>query len=256
MIHARTQQRQYRLRTKPSRLFSVLCRVALLTYVFVCAPTALYAQTDAGAIIDKIVAAYGGAPVLAVRSYRMEAVLQARARRETGEVIRIAEGRRRLKVLIRYPKTMEIRVLDGERAWRGASPRHLTLVQGPPRSAMVLQAARADLPWILEQLRSKVRVTETKDGSLMLAIPIDEGMVLRATVDPKTHRIVRSEGAIRMGSTEVSFETEYSDFRIVDRVLFPFREENYTSGMHIGTTKVKRIRFNPSGSALELPGSP
>lgn len=237
-------------------MFCVLWRVALLTYALVCAPTALYAQANAGAIIDKIIAAYGGAPVLAVRSYRMEAVLQARARRETGEVIRIAEGRRRLKVLIRYPKTMEVRVLDGERAWRGASPRHLTLAQGLPRSAMVLQAARADLPWILEELKSKVRVTKTKDGSLTLAVPIDERMVLRVKVDPKTHRIVRSEGAVRMGSTEVTFETEYSDFRTVDHVLFPFQEENYASGMHIGTTKVKRIRFNPSGGALDLPGSP
>ena len=256
MMHARTQQRQYGFHTEPSRLFCVLCRMALLTYAFVCAPTALYAQANAGAIIDKIIAAYGGAPLLAVRSYRMEAVLQARARGETGEVIRIAEGRRRLKVLIRYPTTMEIRVLDGERAWRGASPRHLTLVQGPPRSAMVLQAARADLPWILEELRSKARVIETKDGSLVLAVPIDEGMVLRATVDPKTHRIVRSDGAIRMGSAEVSFETQYSDFRIVDRVLFPFQEENYASGVHTGTTKVKRILLNPSGSALDLPGTP
>ncbi|MGE5303241.1 MAG: hypothetical protein ACM3TN_07915, partial [Alphaproteobacteria bacterium] len=89
-----------------------------------------------------------------------------------------------------------------------------------------------------------------------LAVPIDEGMVLRVTVDPKTHRIVRSDGAIRMGSAEVSFETQYSDFRIVDRVLFPFQEENYASGVHTGTTKVKSILLNPSGSALDLPGSP
>ncbi|MGE5305266.1 MAG: hypothetical protein ACM3TN_18300, partial [Alphaproteobacteria bacterium] len=190
-----------------ARPFPILYRIAILTSAFMCAPPALYAQANAGALIDEIIAAYGGAPLLAVRSYRMEAVLQARARGETGEVIRIAEGRRRLKVLIRYPTTMEIRVLDGERAWRGASPRHLTLVQGPPRTAMVLQAARADLPWILKELRSKARVIETKDKSLMLAVPIDEGMVLRVTVDPKTHRIVRSDGAIRMGSAEVSFET-------------------------------------------------
>jgi hypothetical protein len=256
MIHPRTEQRQDHFYMQPLRPFCILCRIALLTYAFVCVPTALYGQANAGALIDEIIAAYVGAPVLAVRSYRMEAVLQARGRGETGEVIRIAEGRRRLKVLIRYPTTMEIRVLDGERAWRGASPRHLTLVQGPPRAAMVLQAARASLPWILEELKSKARVIGTKDASPILAVPIDEGMVLRATVDPKTHRIVRSEGAVRMGSTEVSFETEYSDFRKVDRVLFPFQEENYASGVHTGTTKVKRIRFNPSASALELPVSP
>lgn len=219
----------------------------------VAAPVAAQPSGE-GALIDKIIAAHGERrQVLSVRSYRMEAGLRARARGEEADVIRIAEGSSRLKVLVRYPDSVEIRVLNGEQAWRGGAAHDLVLVQGPLRGAIVLQAARATLPWILEQLRTKTHLIGTRDGAPVLEISVGEGLVLRAIIDPQTYRIVRSEGALRMGGSEIRFETEYSDFRTVEGVLFAFHEENYASGSHTGTTIVKNIQLNPVGSALQLP---
>lgn len=206
------------------------------------------------ALIDKVIAAYGERErVLGVGSYRVEAALRARARGQEAEVIRIAEGGSRLKVLVRYPNAMEVRVLDGEQAWRGGAASDLVSVQGPPRAAMVLQAARANLPWILEQLKTTARLVESREGRPVLEIPVGEGMVMRAVIDPVTYRIVRSEGVLLFRGQEIRFETEYSDFRTVDGVLFAFHEENYASGTHTGTTMVKNVRLNPTGSALQLP---
>jgi hypothetical protein len=80
---------------------------------------------ESDALIDKIIAAYGERQqVLSVRSYRMEALLRARARGEEADVIRISEGASRLKTLIRYPSSAEIRLLNGRQAWRvGTQPR-------------------------------------------------------------------------------------------------------------------------------------
>ena len=205
-------------------------------------------------LIDKIIAAYGERrQVLAVRSYRMEAGLRASARGQDADVIRIAEGSSRLKVLVRYPDSVEIRVLDGEQTWRGGAAQDLVVVRGPLRGAIVLQAARATLPWILEQLRTKTQLIGTRNGAPVLEISLGEGLTLRAIIDPQTYRIVRAEGALRMGGSEIRFATEYSDFRTVDGVLFAFHEENYASGTHTGTTVVKNIQLNPVGNALHLP---
>jgi hypothetical protein len=215
------------------------------------APGAAQPSGD-GALIDKIIAAYGERrQVLSVRSYRMEAGLRARG--QEADVIRIAEGPSRLKVLVRYPKSSEIRVVDGERAWRGGTAHDLAPVQGPLRGAILLQAARASLPWVLEQLKSKTELIGSRSGAPVLEISLGEGLAVRAIIDPKTYRIVRSEGTLNLGGMEMRFETEYSDFRTVDGVLFAFQEENYASGTHTGTTIVKSIQLNPVGSALELP---
>src|SRR5574341_2234549 len=109
---------------------SRICLVMALVSAFA-APAAAQ-PSGADALIDKIIAAYGESrQVLSVRSYRMEAGLRARARGEEADVIRIAEGASRLKVLIRYPNSAEVRVLDGEQAWRGGSAQNLVQVQGP-----------------------------------------------------------------------------------------------------------------------------
>jgi hypothetical protein len=41
------------------------------------------------------------------------------------------------------------------------------------------------------------------------------------------------------------FATQYEDFRTVEGVLFAFREQNYASGQHTGTTRVREVRFSP-----------
>jgi hypothetical protein len=226
----------------------------MVAFVWAAATPVAAQSNGAKAFIDNVIEAYGGRQhVLSVRAYRLEANMQAHIRKKNARVTRIVEGPLRLKVLIRYPSRAEVRVLDGKRAWRGPSPSKLALVRGPMQASMVLQAARANLPWILDKMRSQVRLARTKDASPVLEVFVGEGLMLRAFVDARTHRVIRSESLLAHGQMKVRFQAVYSDFRKVDGVLFPFHEENFASGMHTGTTKVRSIQLNPPGAGLELP---
>ncbi|MEW6087029.1 MAG: hypothetical protein AB1498_01845 [bacterium] len=218
-----------------------------------CSVSPIFSQSnDAGALIDQVIEAYGGrGNVLSVKAYRMEAVIQTHIRGENGSVIRVSEGPAKLKVIVRYPNNMEIRLLDGENALRGFAPGKLALVQGPLRDSMVLQAARANIPWLLDKMRAEIRLTKSKDNSPVLEVPIGEGMFLKAFVDIKTHLIIRAE-TVSEGEMKLGFAADYSDFRKVNNVLFPFKEENYASGSHTATTTVNKIMLNPSGEYLGL----
>lgn len=111
---------------------------------------------------------------------------------------------------------------------------------------------RANIPWILDSMRSKIRITKAKDGQSVLEVPVGKGMYLNAFVDAKTHLVTRAE-TVAEGAMKLQFAADYSDFRKVNNILFPFHEENYASGSHTATTKVDNIKCNLSGKDLELP---
>lgn len=204
---------------------------------------------DASAIIDRVLDAYGGPERLAeIESYRVEAVLEATRRPEPVNTVRVFARPSRLRVELQYPDIPETRLLDGTEGWRergtGMQP-----VSGMLLTAMVLQAARADLPWILDAHRGVVRVVgpvERGEQTLIgLEIAMGPTMLFRAYVDPDTHYVVESLGILVAGGRSVMFETRYSDFRQVEGFVFPHAEENFASGTRTGSTRVTRIEINP-----------
>jgi hypothetical protein len=62
-------------------------------------------------------------------------------------------------------------------------------------------------------------------------------------VDPRTGRMVRSEGALPGPGGQIRFATDYSDFRAIGAVLFAFREANFASGQQTGETRLERIEI-------------
>lgn len=204
---------------------------------------------DAATLVDRVVDAYGGRSRLQeIQAYRMEAELQATRRREPVNTVRVFARPSRLRVELQYPDVPETRLLDGTEGWRergtGMQP-----VSGMLLTAMVLQAARADVPWILDAHRDVVRVVGPADRGerslLGLEITMGPTMLFRAYVDPDTHYVVESLGILVAGAQRVMFETKYSDFREVDGVVFAFAEENYASGTHTGSTRISRVEVNP-----------
>ncbi len=240
-------------------LFTLLrsMRIAgLLCGFLAAAGTASAQRHDAGGLIDRVMEAYGGSQKLrSIKAYRLQGTLRAHQRRRDGEFIRISEGFDRLKVLVRYATNMELRVVDGKRGWRGRSRQELGPAHGPMLDAMLLQAARARLPWILDRFRDRVRlVKEEKENSLVLEMPLQSGLLLRAFLDTKSIRIVRTESILPAGAMQMKFTSDYADFRNVSGVFFPFREENYASGVHTASMAVQELIFNPTADQMKLPG--
>ncbi len=105
------------------------------------------------ALVSRIAQAYGGEKALArIKAFRETGTLESP--RGVARTVRVFAAPDRLRVEIVYPGGGgEVRVVDGRDGWRNGEP-----VMGPPRDAMVLQAARLDLPGLL--LRNRERLVD------------------------------------------------------------------------------------------------
>jgi len=220
------------------------------------APTNACAEDAVFATIDKVVEAYGGRSRLTdVDAYRLEATMQAVRRGEQADVIRIIEGVDRLALMLRYPSQTEVRVFRDGQAWVGSDPDKLELAQDTPGSAIVLQAARINIVRMLDELRLRVRQGNVSETSTVLELRLAANLWVRALIDKATHRVIATQSLMRVGEQPMLFETQYSDFREVDGVLFAFHEEKYAGGMHMGSIDVHQIEINPKPERLKLPSA-
>ncbi|HSG47856.1 MAG TPA: hypothetical protein VLA43_08610, partial [Longimicrobiales bacterium] len=196
----------------------------------------------------------GGAEAIsAVDAYRQEGMLVAHNGGGHGTVTRIARDVDALSVLVEYPGRPEIRIVEGERGWRGNSAAELEEVRGPLYLAMVAQAARAWVPMILVDFRDSIAEAEPEGELRVLVLPLGESVRLRLLVDPDTGYVVRSESVLVGMPPAIGFATDYADFRPVDGVVFAFREETFASGVHTASLVVGTMEINPTGDRARLP---
>jgi hypothetical protein len=224
--------------------------VALVLTLLVAAPGARHAavrtpRDEIRALVRRCVEAYGGKQALA------RAAITRQQGRVTsllhpGQLGRIGRAYARpgkLRVETAFPNgTGEIRVLDGGHGWRDGEE-----VAGARLAAMVLQAARLDLPALLASSVAKLedRGTGTVDGApvRVLALTAAPGLVVEADVEIATGRVIRSRGSSRDPAIALAFETTYGDFRKVDGVLVAFREQNWANGRTTGETVLEQVEF-------------
>jgi hypothetical protein len=202
------------------------------------------------ALLRKIVDAYGGAEALArARAFREEGAVTSLLHPGTrGRIERSYARSGRLRVVTRFPGAPdEVRVIDGGRGWRNGEPSG-----GPPLVAMVLQAARLDLPVLLDAWRQRVmdRGEVQGDGHPLrvLALEVGPGLTVEAHVDPADGRILRTRttGVTVPGGPTLEFATVYSDFRTVGGVLFAFHEANWANGQTTGDTVLEKVEVLPA----------
>ena len=207
------------------------------------------AVNDARRLVQQVVDAYGGRAALEqVKAYRMDGRIVAGMQGREGPMSRLFQRPGRLRIELRYTDGTETRIVNAERGWRGVGG-DVNAVTGPMLGAMVLQAARADLPlFLLTHLDSVRAVDPLERDSLRLEgveVACGAGRQMRAYIDPVTHHILVSHSRLVTGGRSTLFQTEYSDFRKVGSVVFAFHEENFASGMATGTTTVERVTLNP-----------
>ena len=208
------------------------------------------AADDAGTLIDAVLSAYGGwARLSTVTGYRVEGKILTGHQEADKPTLRLFARPSRLKIVIEHPGRTEVRLLDGAKGWRSGPGRTLVEAEGVMLDSMVLQAARANLPWILAERRSVVKLGDpfvVMGRSLAsLVVPLGEGLTLTAFVDPATHLIDRVITQLDRPAMTTGFEARFSDFREVEGVRFPFREENFASGAHTASTQILKLTLNP-----------
>jgi hypothetical protein len=112
----------------------------LVALALAASPAASPADPAVGALVEKVIEAYGGKAALEKFPVMVqEGEVTAHQASDVGRVLRIHEKPRRLRVTIAYPGSPpEQRILDGARGWRDGRE-----VSGtPPHVAMLLQASR------------------------------------------------------------------------------------------------------------------
>jgi hypothetical protein len=204
---------------------------------------------EADALIDRVLEAHGGKAALAkVRSYRMEGRITS-VMQGTGSFARTFARPDRLRVVLDYPERPETRILDGTKGWRSGGGGQLAPqpVEGFLLGSMVVQAGRANLPWLLDERRADAKLLPPEhSGALQgIEVPLGPGMKVTAFVDLTSGRIVRSQGDLDVPGMQTGFVTEYWDYRSVDGVMFPFHEGNFASGKNTGATMISKITVNP-----------
>jgi len=226
--------------------------IVLVVCVLLGAAAPLRAGEPAGqgtdALVESVLAAYGGKAALAkVKAYRMEGTVTS-VMRGNGALVRTFARPDRLKITLDYPNHPEARILDGTKGWRSDGQGNMPAAAGFLLSSMLLQAARADIPWILDERRATIKLLGPMDGGKLqsLEIPLGDGLTLTVYADTATGRIVRSSGVLVAPGMKTNFATGYSDFRTVDGVLFSFREANFASNQSTGDTVITRVTVNPT----------
>lgn len=199
-------------------------------------------SASAASIIDEVIAAYGGASVWSgIESIRQKGVVGTTMRGQGGILTRELTPPGRLLIVIEYPTSTEVRSVDGRTGFRDGEP-----VTGPQLDAMRLQCARMDLPRLLLARRSAIvdHGVRTRDGREihLLEIPLPDGLGLLAEVDVATKHIVHTTGSLPLpNGGRMSFENDYSDFRMVNGRLFAFREVSIAGGVVTGETRLEKI---------------
>jgi hypothetical protein len=203
--------------------------------------------TPVPALVDRVVESYGGKGALERYPVAVqEGEVAAHGSADVGRFTRIHEAPRRLRVTIAYPGSRaEQRILDGDRAWRDG--REVTGT--PAQAAMILQAARMELPLSLLAGRDRLvdEGTVERDGKALrvLTLPLGNGMTMTAEIDEPSGRILRTVGRMPGGVGSLEFVTTYADFRKVSGTWVAFREENHVQGRHSGTTELNHVEYLP-----------
>ena len=203
------------------------------------------AKESVEALVRRCVDAYGGKEALARAAVtqqegRVTSLLHAG---QPGRIGRAYVRPGKLRVEIAWPDgTGEVRVLDGGRGWRDGEE-----ASGPRLAAMILQAARLDVPALLSAWVAKVedRGVGEVDGKpvRVLAIAPAPGLLVVAELELATARVLRSRGTSVDPGMPLAFETTYGDFRKVEGVLVPFLERNWANGRTTGETTLAKVTF-------------
>jgi hypothetical protein len=210
------------------------------------APTASPPEAEPVAnLVRRVMAAYGGERAQ-VRLGRVRAAGKITSPLHPGEVgryARVFSRGGRLRQEVEFPGSApEVRILDGARAFRYGEP-------APASVAATLQvnAARQDLPALLLEWEPRVSdlgvVTHQGQKVRVLGLELAAGARIETGIEPRTGRILYVRGVARSGPREVELFTVYSDFRTIDGVLVPLREEWWANGDSLGKIEFTKVEF-------------
>lgn len=231
-------------------LFSKYCLKSLVILLFLISLS--YAENTEDrekSLVSKIIDAYGGKEELAkVVSILAEGHIKNYFSNDEGTYFRYMKRERKLFVEIKYSRTAEKRILNGDKGYRGTTGK-VSEVKGPPYDAMVYQYNQLDLPYGLIDGTFKVtylrkdKLNDTESDVLKLEDKYRHE--IDVYVSAKDFLILKVIGTFKMGENKTSLGAEFKDYRKVDGLLLPYKIINYTDNAKISETEITKYSINP-----------
>lgn len=224
-----------------------------LTFFFICGVSRAASTED---LLNKLVQSYGGEKNLKkLDSWSAVWQIESSAKGETGADTRSISLPGKLRVELKYANSSELRIINGDKGYKGFSGSPLLPASGPPLEAMKLQRMRMYTPLTL--LKKKKNLTVSEEGGFKVITLKEGGRGTNAKhgsgryfVNPETMRIERFIGRMEMNGQAMEFKTEYSDFKTVDGVALHHKEVKYAGSVNTAVMALKEaklgVKFDPS----------
>jgi hypothetical protein len=224
--------------------YGVLSAVLLVTLIS-CAHQPIQ---ERGSITDKIIAAYGGRERIAkVMSVAAEGRIRALMRGEAGIYRRALRRDRRLFINVLYGQSTQRWLLDSTRSFLDTDG-NVEEVFGPRYHAMVDQYNELNLPFgLLDNTFTIIelgRATQKGADVRILRLVDRAGNQIDAYVRTGDYLIIKCTSTFENGLQSLNLRVEFSDFRRVEGILFPFRIVNYVRGDILNEITIRAYLLN------------
>jgi hypothetical protein len=166
-------------------------------------------------------------------SVAAEGQIRSLIRGEAGIYRRAVRRDRRLFVNVLYGRSTERWLLDNTRGFRDTNG-HIEEVFGPRYHAIVDQYNELNLPFgLLDNTFTTTEVGRaTSNGTEVRILRLADraGNQIDAYVSTDNYLIIQCTSTFENGLNSMNLNSEFSDFRRVKGILFPFRIINYVQG--------------------------
>ncbi|MBM4136604.1 MAG: outer membrane lipoprotein-sorting protein [Nitrospira sp.] len=211
-----------------------------------------YAENTANSeqdIIQKIIDAYGGKAMLSkVISISAEGNIMKIIPEDDGTYYRYMKRDRKLFVDIKYTRSEEVRIMNGKKGYRG-NRELVEEVKGPSYDAMVYQYNQLDIPFgfVDGTLKAADIRKDSVNGTEMTILKLKDqhGYEIEVYISTEDSLILKAIGYFQFGTSKRSLRTEFSEFRMVEGILLPFRIVNYANDIKLSETEITKYLINP-----------
>ncbi len=208
----------------------------------ICSPAFASEATD---LAKLVIEAYGGAQTIEQnKSVRQSGTLESIRYGKTGTIERTFSRPDKLHIEIKIPGVpTETRILNSGRGWRDGQEISPTMSK-----AMLLQAARLDLPYLIMSAGKNIKLITPPESDIhhnlkALEIPMEDGLRLVAGIDVQSGYIVSSHGFISTGpANQLKFTTLYSGHKEIDGLIVATEESQFVQDQPTGLTVIEKSK--------------
>lgn len=205
-------------------------------------------------IIENVVDAYGGKEIIeSIRCMHVTGKTEAFMFQDYGTYDLYFKRGRKLRVETKYERSSELRILNGERGYRGSDVLPIEEVFGVRYFALVYQFKHLD---ILDDLAMGTYQMQSMgksflDGSNVEIFHLNEkdSAIMDIYVDEHNFLILKVTGYFKAGDRQIVLSAEFADFKRVSGSIFPYRITNYAGGIKIAQTVIDKYILSVMGPA-------